>query len=124
MGYKIDTGEVGHDGRGEFCGMTCAAAAAAAGDRTAAASGSGPHARGQSVTDLQTASKIDGAALRNIRERLQMSQRAFAIALGYTGSTIARSVMVSRMENGQRNVPERVQLRAAMLDRGLREKAQ
>lgn len=117
-GYRYDSGKLGYLGEAVFCSMTCAAEAAAAGGRAATA-GDASHARAINVNDLHAASKIDGAELRRIRQRLGLSQTAFAVALGYAGSHAVRHSIMNRLETGKRSVPDRVQLRAAILAKGM-----
>ena len=58
---------------------------------------------------------MTGSELRVIRLSLGLTQEAFGRALGYSGPNVR--IVISAMENGQRTIPERVELKIEKLNR-------
>jgi transcriptional regulator with XRE-family HTH domain len=56
--------------------------------------------------------------LKAIRQRLGLTQGAFAQALGYTGYAPSLAVQISRYENGTRPIPPGMALLVEKLSKG------
>jgi hypothetical protein len=110
FGFSWRPGTFGHDGKGEYCSIRCAA--------EAAMPAATRKRKRDPVRTLRGADLIDGPRLRAIRKKLKLTSASFALALGYGGTQAAREVMMVRFETGKRPIPPAVARVALLLEKG------